>query len=198
MQDKLIAGGLYAGALAAAAAVAERGDVFGRFTGRLYLGWAEPGVLGELLFEEEFDNVVCTIGKNLALNTLFAGSAYSVTGPFMGLISSTSFTAVAAGDTMASHAGWLEAGGSNAPTYSGNRPTAAFAAASGGSISLTAGLAFTFTGSGTVQGGFITLGTGAVTTKDNTSGTLWSAGTLGTAQPVISGNVFTMSYTASM
>src|SRR5215471_7814220 len=86
------------------------------------------GADGKLKWREIIDNVVQTVGKNLALDTFLAGSAYTVTGPYMGLISSVSFTAVAAGDTMASHAGWLKAGGTNAPTYSGNRKTAVWSA----------------------------------------------------------------------
>ena len=73
------------------------------------------GADGHLKWRDTIDNVVCTVGKNLMLDTAFAGSAYTVVGPYMGLISSTSYTAVAAGDTMASHSGWLEAGGTNAP-----------------------------------------------------------------------------------
>src|SRR4030095_4228375 len=67
------------------------------------------GADGKLKWREIIDNVVQTVGKNLALDTFLAGSAYTVTGPFMGLISSLSYSAVSAGDTMASHAGWLEA-----------------------------------------------------------------------------------------
>ena len=80
---------------------------------------------GNVKWEDTFDNVVTTVGKNLAFNTFLNGSAYTVTGPYMGLISNTSFTAVSAADTMTSHAGWLEAGNANAPTYSGTRNTCA-------------------------------------------------------------------------
>src|SRR4029077_1427273 len=90
------------------------------------------GADGKLKWRETIKNVVATVGKNLALDTFLAGSSYTVVGPFMGLISSTSYSAVAVGDTMASHAGWLEAGGTNAPTYSGNRKTAVWSAASAG------------------------------------------------------------------
>jgi hypothetical protein len=48
------------------------------------------------------ENTVVTVGTNLILDQALAGSAYTVTGPFMGLISSVSYTAIAAGDTMAS------------------------------------------------------------------------------------------------
>src|SRR5215475_5363886 len=112
------------------------------------------GADGKLKWREIIDNIVQTVGKNLALDTFLAGSAYTVTGPYMSLISSTSYTGVAAGDTMASHAGWLEAGGTNAPTYSGNRKTAVWATATAGSKALTAALSFAITGSGTVKGAF--------------------------------------------
>src|ERR1700761_1858103 len=68
---------------------------------------------GPLLWQETIANVVTTLGKNLMLDTTLAGSAYTVVGPYIGLISSTSFSATAASDTMASHAGWLEAGSAN-------------------------------------------------------------------------------------
>src|SRR4029077_20429287 len=93
---------------------------------------------GKLKWRETIDNVVQTVGKNLAMDSFLAGSAYTVTGPYMGLISSVSYTATAAGDTMASHAGWLEAGGTNAPTYSGNRKTAVWSAAAAGVKALSA------------------------------------------------------------
>lgn len=153
---------------------------------------------GNLLWREELDNVVTTVGKNAVWDAALAGSGYTVVGPFMGLISSTSFTAVAAGDTMASHTGWLEAGSTNAPTYSGNRGTCAWSAATGGAKALSSALTFTFTGSGTVQGAFIVFGSGAVNTVGSTAGTLFSAGTFSTAQPVINGNTVSVSYSVSM
>ena len=120
------------------------------------------GADGKLKWRDTIENVVATVGKNLALDTFLAGSAYTVTGPYMGLISSTSYSAVAAGDTMASHAGWLEAGGTNAPTYTGNRKTAAWSAAASGSKALSAALSFAITGTGTVKGAFLCFGSGAL------------------------------------
>lgn len=151
-----------------------------------------------LLWEDKIDNVVCTIGKNLMLDTALKGSAYTVTGPYMGLISSLSFTAVAAADTMASHTGWLEAGSTNAPTFAA-RLAPSFGSATAGAISLTTPTSFTMTGNGTLQGAFITYGTGAVATLMSTAGTLLSAGvfTAG-AQPVNSGNVVQVSYSLSL
>lgn len=154
---------------------------------------------GNLKWTEEIDNVVTTVGKNLAFNTFLAGSSYTVTGPYMGLISGTSFTAVAATDTMTSHSGWIEAGNANAPQYSGTRQTCVWSAASGGAIALSAALNFTFTASGTVQGAFIDYGSGAVSTIDNTGGTLWSAGVFTSgARSVLSGDSINVSYSVSM
>jgi len=154
---------------------------------------------GKLKWREIIENVVQTVGKNLALDTFLAGSSYTVTGPFMGLISSTSYSAVAAGDTMASHSGWIEAGGSNAPTYSGNRKTAAWSAAASGSKALSAALSFAITSSGTVKGAFMVYGSSASATKDDTGGTLWSAGTFTTGdKAVVNGDTLNCNYSTSL
>lgn len=154
---------------------------------------------GHIKWINDFPNTVVTVGKNLALDTYLAGSAYTVTGPFMGLISSTSFSAISAADTMSSHAGWLEAGNANAPTYTAPRKTAAWSAASGGSKSLSAALAFAITGSGTVKGGFLVYGSGALSTIDNTAGTLYSAGLFtGGDKVVANGDTLNVSYSTSL
>lgn len=154
---------------------------------------------GRIKWRETIENVVQTVGKNLALDTFLAGSAYTVTGPFMGLISSTSYSVVAAGDTMASHAGWLEAGGANAPTYSGNRKTAVWSTAASGSKALSAALSFAITSTGTVKGAFLVFGSGALNTKDNTAGTLWSAGTFSTGdKAVVNGDTLNVNYSTSL
>ena len=153
---------------------------------------------GPLLWEDTIENVVCTLGKNLMLQTSLTGSAYTVTGPYMGLISSVGYTAVAASDTMASHTGWTEAGSTNAPTFAA-RVAPAFGTASAGAISTSSPTSFTMTGAGTLVGAFITYGTGAVTTLMSTAGTLLSAGAFtGGNQPVNSGNVVQVSYSLSL
>jgi hypothetical protein len=154
---------------------------------------------GNIKWQDTFENIVTTVGKNLALDTFLAGSAYTVTGPYMGLISSLSWSAVAASDTMGSHAGWVEAGGVAAPHYSGTRKTCAWNAASGGSKSLSAGLVFTFTSSGTVKGAFIVYGSAATNAIDGTAGTLYSAGLFsGGDKTVANLDTLTVSYTASL
>lgn len=171
----------------------EKAEAHGVFTAKCY------DKDGNLKWEDVFDNVVTTVGKNLALDTFLAGSGYTVVGPFMGLISSTSFTAVAAADTMTSHGGWLEAGLANTPTYTAPRKTAAWSAASAGSKALSASLSFAITGTGTVKGCFLVYGTGALSTIDNTAGTLYSAGLFtGGDKSVVNTDTLAVSYTASL
>lgn len=149
---------------------------------------------GNELWREEFDNLVTTVGKNYLLDNALAGSSYTAAF-FLGLISSVSYSAVAAGDTMASHAGWLEAGATNAPTYSGARKTTAWSSASAGAKALSAGLVFSITGTGTVKGCFMT----TVSTVDGTTGTLVSAGLFsGGDQPVVNTNTITVSYSLAL
>ena len=173
--------------------IGEQADAHGRYEIECI------GADGKLKWRDTIENVVATVGKNLALDTFLAGAAYTVTGPYMGLISSTSYTAVAAGDTMASHAGWLEAGGATAPTYTGNRKTAAWSAAASGSKALSAALSFAITSTGTVKGAFLAYGSGALATKDNTAGTLWSAGTFSTGdKAVVNGDTLNVNSSTSL
>lgn len=129
---------------------------------------------GNLKWEDAFKNTVTTLGKNDVLNKYFSNTAAGAC--YLGLISSSGYSAIAAGDTMSSHAGWTEAGNANAPTYTAPRKTltAAWAAASGGSMSTSATQDFAITGTGTVKGAFINIG--GSSTIDNTTGLLYSAG----------------------
>jgi len=102
-------------------------------------------------------------------------------------------------DTQASHAGWLEVGGTNAPTYSGTRKTPAFSSstvANPAVKSTSAAVVFSMTGSGTVAGAFINVG--GSSTIDSTTGTLFSAGdfTAG-SKTVTSGDTINVQYTLS-
>lgn len=135
----------------------------------------------EIKWEDTCENVVCTEGKNVMLDAALAGSAYTVVGPYMGLISSVSYTAVAAGDTAAQingSNGWKEAGSaSNFPLYTTPRKTMVFSAASAGAKALSASLTFAIiTTGGTVKGCFAVFFTSASSTIASTTGALYSAG----------------------
>jgi hypothetical protein len=104
-------------------------------------------------------------------------------------------------DTQASHAGWLEVGLANAPTYSGNRKTPVFSAAafvSGTTCtkSTSSASSFSITSTGTVAGCFINIGGSA--TIDNTTGTLFSSGDFSSPKAVVSGDTIAVSYSCSL
>jgi hypothetical protein len=149
------------------------------------------GADGQLKWEDDIHNVVTTVGKNGVLDTYLGNVAAGAI--VMGLKGTG--TAVAA-DTQASHASWLEVGLANAPTYSGNRPTPTFSAASAGVKTTSSAVTFSITSSGTVAGCFINVGGSA--TKDNTTGTLFSAGdfTAG-SKTVTSGDTLSVTYSAT-
>jgi hypothetical protein len=150
---------------------------------------------GNLLWAEGFDNLVTNVGKSQLL-----ASGVTASTAYLGLITASGYSAVAATDTMASHSGWLEASSTNAPGYGTTRPTVTWnaLAAGGTSISNSNTLSYTFTTGGTVQGAFVVEGTGASATVGTTTGVLLSAGALGTPQPVIATNTVTMTYTLTL
>jgi len=159
---------------------------------------------GKEKWRDIIKNTVMTEGKNLALDTFLAGSGYTVVGPYMGLISSVSYSAIAAGDTAAQingTNGWKEAGsGVNYPLYTTPRKTAAWSAASAGSKALSAALSFPIvTTGGTIKGCFLIYGTGAVSTIADTNGKLYSAGLFTGGDKVVTpGDTVNVSYTASL
>ena len=158
---------------------------------------------GNLKWEESFPNLVNAVGKQLMLDTLLKGSSYSVTGPYLGLISGASPTFDAA-DTMTSHGGWTEftnytVGGSAV------RGTAVFASATStgstpSNVTTSAASAITYTitgGGGTVGGCFLVTGTGASSAQSNTGGTLYSAGAFTTAKITTAGDTVSVTYSTT-
>jgi hypothetical protein len=158
---------------------------------------------GNLKWTEEVPNLVNAIGKQLMLDTLLKGSAYSVVGPYLGLIATTSPTFTAA-DTMTSHAGWTEfinytVGGSavrgtavfGSSTSSGTTP-------SNVTTSTATAITYTITGAGgNVTGCFLVTGSGASSTLSNTGGTLYSAGAFATAKTTTAGDTVSVTYSTT-
>lgn len=158
---------------------------------------------GNVKWEDSFPNLVNAVGKQLMLDTLLSGTAYTTVGPFLGLISGASPT-FAAADTMTSHGGWTEfvnytVGGSAV------RGTAVFGAASSTGTTPTnvtsktaTAITYTITGAGgTVGGCFLVTGSGASSTLNNTSGTLYSAGAFGTAKITTAGDTVSVTYSTT-
>jgi hypothetical protein len=146
---------------------------------------------GVLKWEDDIHNLVTTVGKNLTMDTILGNAAAGAV--VMGL-KGTGTADVA--DTQASHATWNEVGGTNAPTYSGTRKTPVFGAASGGVKTTSSAVVFSMTGSGTVAGCFINIGGSA--TKDDTTGTLFSAGDFTAGDKIVtSGDTLSVTYAAT-
>lgn len=158
---------------------------------------------GNLKWSEEFPNLVNAVGKQLMLDTLLSGTSYTTVGPYLGLISGSSPTFLAA-DTMSSHAGWTEfanytVGGSAV------RGTASFTSATSSGLSpsnvttkTAAAITYTITGAGgTVGGCFLVTGSGASSTISNTSGTLYSAGAFATPKTTTAGDTVSVTYSTT-
>ena len=150
------------------------------------------GADGQIKWTDSIKNLVVTVGRNDLLDKYFAGSAYTAAW-YMGLVDNTSFTAYAAADTLASHAGWLEF-----LSYSGaNRTTVSWAAASAGSKATTA-TSFSINASGTVLGALMCTTQAKGTASNGGAGVLYSAGSFASgSRAVISGDIISVTYTAA-
>ena len=146
---------------------------------------------GFVKWADDIENLVTTVGKNFTLDTTLGNVAGGAV--VMGLKGTG--TALVT-DTQASHGSWLEVGLANQPTYSGNRPTPSFSAAAAGSKTTSSAVSFSITGTGTVAGCFINIGGSA--TKDNTTGTLFSAGDFSSSKAVVNGDTIAVTYTATL
>lgn len=145
---------------------------------------------GNVKWSDAIENLVTTAGRNDALDKYLAGSSYTAAW-YLGLIGGSGYTGVAAGDTAASHGGWTE----SAAYTQGTRPTAAWAAASGGSKSLSAAAVFTMNADATIKGCFLI----SNSAKSGTTGILYSAGLFTGGDKVVqSGDSLNVSYSASL
>jgi hypothetical protein len=134
-----------------------------------------------------------------------AGTVFVATGVGTGTGTANLIGTFAAADTMGSHTGWVEVGLGNAPTYTGNRQSINWTAASStgtspSNVTSKTGGAITFamTSSGSVGGCFINGGASASATKDTTTGVLYSAGAFtGGYKTVANGDSLAVTYTTT-
>ena len=141
--------------------------------------------------------------KNLVVNAglaYMAGSALTsvtqITTWYIGLYGAGASNTPAAGDTMASHAGWTEV----VPYSNATRVAATFATATTASPSVVTNAAspatFTINATSVVGGAFLTSGSA----KSGTTGTLFSAGDFSAPgdRSVVSGDIISVTYTFSL
>jgi len=166
----------------------EQVNVDGVYTAECY------DAVGNLKWSDVIENLTTNVGR-ASLNDAYLGN--TAAGAVVMGLKGTGTAAYA--DTQASHATWLEVGGTNAPTYSGTRKSPAFSASTSANPAVkttSAAVVFTMTGSGTVAGAFINVGGSSAI--DNTTGVLFSAGdfTAG-SKTVTSGDTINVTYTLS-
>lgn len=142
---------------------------------------------GEKKWEDGFENLVVTTGRNQYLDaTLKTGATSPVW--YVGLKDAV---AAVAGDTMSSHAGWAEL----VPYSNAVRPTFTPGTIASGSVDNSASKAvFTVNATSTVGGAFLANNS----TKSGTTGILLGAGEFGAARSVINGDTLNVTVTCSI
>ncbi len=121
---------------------------------------------GKLVKRYKFRNTITIDGKNHIFNSTFV-DATQITVWYVGLISAASFNNVLAGNTMDSHAGWLECTDYDEATRRAWTPVASTNAI----VQSGAATVFTMNVTQTLKGLFITSGSA----KNGTAGVLWAA-----------------------
>ena len=150
---------------------------------------------GNLKWSEEKHNLVVNVGLKDMNDKYFTGSSYTAAW-YIGLYGAAASNDPAAGDTMASHAGWTEVTDYSEAT----RPAATFAAATTADPSVITNSAsvavFSINATTTVGGAFLT----SDNTKGGTSGILFSASDFASPgdRAVVSGDVINCTYTFSL
>lgn len=140
--------------------------------------------LGNLKWADGFHNLVVTTGLNKVLDATFK-TGLAAPAWFVGL---KLVGTVAAGDTMASHAGWAESSAYSEATRQAFTPGAIAA----GSVDNSAAKAvFSINATATITGAFLSDNS----TKGGTTGTLYGAGDFSAARAVLSGDTLNVMVT---
>jgi hypothetical protein len=145
---------------------------------------------GKLKGIYEFNNDIVNVGKNDILGVYFSGASQTGSSSWViGLISNSGYSALAAGDTMASHAGWTEFTSYSQSTRVAWGP----GSASSQSVTNASPATFDISGSGTVKGIFVV----NQNTKGGTTGTLWATALFSADVPVTNGDQLKVTYTVN-
>lgn len=162
----------------------------GKIRIRGVFGWTlSEGKSGLVIARGTFRNAMTTEGLT-ACGEAELGGGTQVTTWYMGLINNAGFTALAAGDTMSSHAGWAELTNYGEST----RPSVTFGTTSAGVITTTATSDYTISGSRVLKGAFLA----SNSTKGGTTGILRATGSFpGGTQSMSDGQIFSLNYTST-
>jgi hypothetical protein len=156
------------------------------------------GADGVVKWSEQLPNLVVNQGiQYMASVALTAGATAvtQITTWYLGLYGAGASNNPAAGDTMASHAGWTEV----VPYSNATRPTCTFVAATTANPSVATNSAspavFNINATSTVGGAFLV----SNSTKSGTTGTLFSASDFTTGdRSVVNGDTLNVTYTFSL
>jgi len=141
---------------------------------------------GKVIESFRAPNGVTNVGKNSILGVGFNAIA-QITAWYLGIIDNSGFSALAAADTMASHAGWNEF-----VSYAeATRVAWPEDAASGQQITNSTSADFNINGSGTLNGIFLV----SDNVKSGTAGTLWATASFASTIPVLASDVLKITYT---
>lgn len=150
---------------------------------------------GNFKWQDKTPNLVVNVGLKEMNEQFFTGSNYTA-GWFLGLYGASASNTPAAGDTMASHSGWVEVEDYTAAT----RPACVFGTATTADPSVISNVnsvaAFTINDTTTVGGAFLT----SDDTKGGTTGVLFSAGDFESPgdRAVVAGDVINLTYQFSL
>jgi hypothetical protein len=158
-------------------------SMFGKFNVEHWRG-------GKLLNVYDVLNAITNEGKNKIFNVMFRDATQIAAASwYIGLVSTSGFSAFAAADTMASHTGWTEF-----TSYSqSNRVAWGAVDSTAQSITNTTPATFSITGSGTLQGMFLV----SNNTKGGTTGVLWNGSSFSATVPVVNGDEIKVTYTVN-
>lgn len=143
---------------------------------------------GKVLGEYDFRNGITDEGMNKLLDVMFHAVA-AISTWYIGPIDNAGFSALAAGDTMASHAGWSELQAYTQAT----RPEWTEGDAAARSITNAVTVDFSMNATNVVKGIFIT----SDNVKGGTTGILWSTAAFGSNVSVQDGDTLKITYTVS-